>query len=198
MVWDDLGRDAEDENKRDRDKLIGIWIGLLAVILAIATLGGGNATKEATLKNIEATNMWAFFQAKNMRRHVVRVQVAGLELRLATEAGLSDAARTAIGAAVAKLNAEDKELTSEPRSKEGLDQLFQRAKALEAERDAAMAKDPYFDYAQALLQIAIILASIAIISGGSFLLVLSVFTGTVGALLTFNGYAMLVAVPFLS
>ena len=36
-----------------------------------------------------------------------------------------------------------------------------------------MRKDPYFDYGQALLQIAIVLASVSIITGGTSLLVLS-------------------------
>ncbi len=197
MVWDDLGRDAEDDNKRDRDRWIGIWIGILAVGLAIATLGGGNATKDATLKNIEATNMWAFFQAKNMRRHVTRMEAEALGWRLRTEAGLSDAAKAEIEKVRDSYRAQDKQLTSDPKSQEGLDELWTRAKALEAARDVAMAKDPYFDYAQALLQISIILASVAIISGGSFLLTISVLLGIAGGLLTFNGYTLLFAVPFL-
>jgi hypothetical protein len=197
MVWDDLGRGAEDDNKRDRDKWIGVWIGILAVVLAIATLGGGNATKDATIKNIEATNMWAFFQAKNMRRHTLRVQAEALDLRLKTEAGLSEPTKAEIQKVLDSYRAQDKQLTSDPKSNEGLDELWTRAKALEKERDLAMAKDPYFDYAQALLQIAIILASVAIITGGSFLLGVSLLVGLAGAFVAFNGYTMMFALPFL-
>ncbi len=56
VVWDELGRDAEDENRRYHDRLIAVYIGVLAVILAICSMGGGNAAKDATLKNIEVTN----------------------------------------------------------------------------------------------------------------------------------------------
>ena len=70
MVWDALGNDAKDKNSKSRERLIGVYIGILAVLLALCTLGGGNSTKDATLKNIEASNTWGFFQAKNMRRHV--------------------------------------------------------------------------------------------------------------------------------
>ena len=49
--------------------------------------------------------------------------------------------------------------------KEGLDELFVKGKALEAERDVALRKDPYFDWSQALLQIAIVLASVHLIIG---------------------------------
>ena len=60
-----------------------------------------------------------------------------------------------------------------------------------------MAKDPYFDYGQAALQIAIVLASIAIISGGSALLVLSMVLGAAGALLTLNGFLMVAHLPLI-
>ena len=80
MVWDELGRAADEANQRDRDRWIGVYIGVLAVILAICSMGGGNAAKDATLKNIEATNTWAFFQAKNLRRQALRLQVEQLEI----------------------------------------------------------------------------------------------------------------------
>src|ERR1044072_7100653 len=68
VVWDELGRDAEEANQRERDRWTGVYIGILAVILAICSMGGGNAAKDATLQNIEAANTWSFFQAKNLRR----------------------------------------------------------------------------------------------------------------------------------
>ncbi len=51
-----------------------------------------------------------------------------------------------------------------------------------------MVKDPFFDYGQALLQIAIVLASVAIITGGTILLVLSVLLAALGSLSTLNGF----------
>jgi hypothetical protein len=58
-----------------------------------------------------------------------------------------------------------------------------------------MRKDPYFDYGEALLQIAIVLASIAIITKGSFLLAVSGALAAGGALLTFNGFTLALAIP---
>ena len=84
MTWDDLGLDAEKKNRGDRDRWIGVYIGVLAVMLAICGLGGGNATKDSTLKNIEASNTWGFFQAKNARRQSLRLQTDQLELMLET------------------------------------------------------------------------------------------------------------------
>ncbi|WP_072395989.1 DUF4337 domain-containing protein [Hyphomicrobium sp. CS1GBMeth3] len=197
MAFDDLGRDATDQSQRNRDRWIGVYIGVLAVTLAICSLGGGNAAKEATLKNIEASNTWAFFQAKNLRRQMLRMQLDEFELVSLSDPNLSGEAKTAISAKIASYREQDKILTSDPKSNEGLDELFHRGKALEAERDIAIQKDPYFDYAQALLQIAIVLASVAIISGGTAVLVASIGVGILGALLTLNGFTLLLAIPLI-
>ena len=199
MAMDDLASMAEDKGPgRRRDRLIGVYIGVLAVILAISAMGGDNAAKEATLKNIAAANIWSFFQAKNMRRQLIRSHTEDLELVLDTTPGLTPEQRARISEKIASNKAYDAKLTSDKESNEGLDELFHRGKALEVERDRAMAQDPYFDYAQACLQIAIVLASIAIISGGTALLVLSGVLGVAGLLLTLSGFAMLVSVPGLA
>lgn len=196
MAIDDFVAASEEKgDRRERDRWTGVYIGVLAVVLAIAAMGGDNAAKEATLKNIASANVWSFFQAKNMRRQLVRSHTEDLELLLETTPGLTDEQRARIAEKIAANKAYDAKLTSDQASNEGLDELFERGKVLEAARDRAMAQDPYFDYAQACLQIAIVLASVAIISGGVPLLVLSGVLGIAGALLTVNGFAMLVQVP---
>ena len=138
-----------------RNKWVGVYIGILAVLLAVCGVGGGNAAKDATRANIEASNTWAFFQAKNIRRQTLRVVIDDMEIKLA-EPRLSPTTRDAITKKVAEYKATVERLTSEPDKQEGLDELFVKAKALEAERDIALRKDPYFDWSQALLQIAIV------------------------------------------
>jgi hypothetical protein len=195
MAWDELGCMAEEDNNKDRERWIGVWIGALAVILAICAMGGNNAGKDATLKNIEAANTWAFFQSKNMRRQAIRLQVDELQLQLDTNASLAPATRDAIEGKLTEYRTLDKQLTSNKENNEGLDELWVKAKALETDRDIAMQKDPYFDYAEAALQIAIVLASIAIITGGTWMLMGSIGLGVLGILFTLNGYLLLVTVP---
>ncbi len=196
MVWDDLGRDASKENMKQRDRWIGIYIGILAVTLAICGMGGGNATKDSTLRNIEASNTWGFFQAKNIRRNEVRLQVDDLALRLESEPTMPDEAKKHIQAKIEEYRALDKKLTTDPEKKEGLDELFTKAKALEVERDYAMKRDPYFDYGQALLQIAIVLASISLVASGNLLLIGSFILGALGALATLGGFTLAFPLPF--
>jgi hypothetical protein len=190
MAWDELGRSAEEENNKDRERWIGVWIGALAVILAICAMGGNNAGKDATLKNIAAANTWSFFQAKNIRRQTIRLEVDELQLMLAANPGMPAEARTAVESKIKEYQDLDKTLTSDTVKNEGLDQLWQKAKDLEAERDIAMRQDPYFDYAEAALQIAIVMASIAIITGGTWMLYSSIGLGLMGIFLTIDGYSL--------
>jgi hypothetical protein len=195
MVFKDVLDAVDDGDRKQRDQLIAIYIGVLAVILAISSVGGGNATKDATARNIEASNTWAFFQAKNIRRHQVRLQIDEFEATLAEQLNLPETARTLLTDKIAKYRKDEARLTSEPDTGEGITELLAKGKALELQRDRAMRKDPYFDYGQALLQIAIVLASVAIITGGTTLLGLSLVLALFGTVSTLNGFALFMNMP---
>jgi hypothetical protein len=180
-----------------RDRWIGVYIGVLAVMLAICTMGGGNATKDATRLTIEAANVWGFFQAKNLRRTTVRLMADNLELQVAAQGTAPDAVRQAYAAKLQGYRDLDKELTSNPKTNEGLDELWARAKALEKDRDEAMRRDPYFDWSQAALQIAIVLASVCLITPNVALLIMSGTLSVAGLLLLLNGFTLAVRVPFI-
>lgn len=199
MALEELGLDAGHENLKTRDKWIGVYVGILAVILAICSLGGSNAEQDALQQNIAASNVWSFFQAKNARRQALRLHAEEFDALLKMSPTMPDDARKSMEAKVADYKLQDKLLTSDPKTGEGLDELFAKGKALEATRDQAMKQDPYFDYAQALLQIAIVLASVALISGGNMLLYFSFVLGGIGAVLTVGGFTLAFPLPgFLS
>ena len=197
MAWKELAHDAEKENKESRDRWISVYIGIVAVVLAICAMGGGNATKDSTRFNIEVTNGWAFFQAKNLRRNALILSKEELELQLKTSASMPGEGRVAVEAKIKERIAEIERLKFDPVGKEGLDQLFERNKTLERQRDDSLVRDPYFDFGQAFLQIAIVIASVALISSGNLLLVFSFLCSVFGALCTLNGFAMLYRVPFI-
>lgn len=201
MAWAKLAVMAEAENNRDRERWIGVYIAILAVMLAICGMGGGNASKDAAKANLDSANTWAFFQAKNARRQMIRLQADEFEALLLAEPAMPDAARQAIQAKIDGYKKLDLALTSDPEKpegqREGLDQLFEKGKALEAARDVSMRRDPYFDYGEACLQIAIVLASVAIITNGAALIWVSAVLGLLGALLTANGFTLMVAVPWI-
>ncbi len=201
MAWDRLKAMAEAENDRERERWIGVYIAILAVLLAVCGMGAGNAAEDAAKANLDAANTWSFFQAKNARRQMVRLQADEFEALLSAIPAMPAEARQSIEARIAAYKKQDEALTKDPDKpedqREGLDQLFEKGKAFEAARDVALRRDPYFDYGQAFLQIAIVLASVAIITSGSTLVAVSMALGAAGALLTFNGFALLFSLPWL-
>jgi Skp family chaperone for outer membrane proteins len=185
--------DAQDllETSSNQSKTASaLLVSVLAMILALASVGGSNSTKEATMNNILAANDYAFYQAKNIRQTAYKIAADNLQILLADEK-LNAASRTLIDA---KLKAYQKNIDryeSEPDTKEGKKELMLQAKQHELERDIALRRDPWFDYAGALLQIAIVLTSVALITGVRFLLVASVSLGFIGTLCTVNGFFLL-------
>jgi len=80
---------------------------------------------------------------------------------------------------------------SEPETKEGKKELMVRAKEHEAARDHAMRQDPWFDYAEGMLQIAIVLLSVSIVASVPALYWAGSVLGALGFLSTINGYFLL-------
>lgn len=193
MSIDDVRDALADDNARN--KWIGVWIGALAVLLAVCGVGGGNAAKDANRANIDASNTWAFFQAKSIRRTSFVLAADELELTLLAQPSLSPEAVTAIKTKMSAWRATADRYRSEPDTREGLTELSTRAKEFEGERDVALRRDPYFDLAEALIQIGIVLASVAMIAGTNALLYSSVGAGVLGALLMLNGFLLFAALP---
>lgn len=160
------------------NKRVALLIAVLALCLAVAeTLGKGAQTK-ALSYNIEASNLWAFFQAKTIRQTTVRTASEMLELERSrtSEPAVSDALGKRIdtwGRTIARWE-------SEPDTNEGRRELMVRAKVAEQKRDDAMAKYHHYEMGSAAFQIAIVLASAAVITGIAALTWLAMGGGVVG------------------
>ncbi len=200
MKADEAAELMDSETTRDRFKQrAAVTIAIFAMLLAITSLGGSNAGKEAVNNNVLASNYWNFFQAKNMRQTSFGLAADELELRLAqNDPALSPEAQAALKAKAEAYRKTVARYESEPDTREGKKELIARAKQHEAARDHALKQDPYFDYAEALLQIAIVLISVAIVADLAWLSFVGGALGIVGALLTLNGFFLFVELPFLS
>ena len=156
------------------NKKIALLISILAVVLAFSeTLGKGAQTASLSY-NVEASNLWAFFQAKSTRLTVTRTAAESLDALTAGRA--SEAQRTQIDAWLKTAARYD----SEPETKEGRKELAERAKQSEAKRDRAMAAYHHYEVASAVVQIGIVLASAAIITGYGMLAVMGGGLGLLG------------------
>jgi hypothetical protein len=193
----DIADSMKDAKELEVDKWVAIFIAALAVMLSICSVGGDNATKDATRTNIQASDTWAFYQAKAIRQTTYKMSAEGLELRLATEPALTEAARKQIEEKLAVYKAEMERMDSDPKKGEGKKELIAKARELEKERDVALTRDPYFDYAGAFLQIAIVLASSFIVLNNRLLIMGSMGLGILGTLLMLNGFTLVVRLPFM-
>ena len=165
---------------------------IFAVLLAITSLGGNNAMKEMILAQQQASDLWAFYQAKVIREHLYRGQVLRLEIDLLEKQGSqSPQVKKELEALLQKFKEEEQRYGSEKK------EIEKEAKKLEHERDLNRNKDPYFDYAEVLLQIAIVMATVAIISNSPAIFYFAIGSAGLGALLAVNGFLLLVSLPFL-
>jgi hypothetical protein len=173
-----------------QNKRIALVISVLALCLAFSETLGKSAQTSALNFQIEASNLWNFFQAKNIRRTLTIV---------ATETAKIDATTTSDEARKAALAKQIEEWTktaaryrSEPEAGdgkgEGTVELARRAKEMEHERDLALNKYHYFEFASAALQIGIVLCSAAVITGMIALVWLAGGLGVLG--LAFMGMAL--------
>jgi hypothetical protein len=199
MKADDAAELMDRDRERDRFKQrAAIVIAIFAMLLAITGLGGQNATKEAINANILASNDFNFFQAKNMRQTSLILAANELELAWTTSAGLSDEAKATLRKKLEDYRKTIARYESEPDTGEGKKELLVRAREHAAKRDHALKQDPYFDYAEALLQIAIVLVSVSIVAEVVWLAFIGGGLGLIGALLMVNGYLLLVPIPGLA
>ncbi len=161
------------------NKGIALLISVLALVLAFSETLGKSAQTAALAYNIEASNLWAFFQAKTIRQTVLRTA--------AEEVGL-DARSEAAKKQVEKWRETAQRYQNEPETNEGRDQLMARAKDAERKRDVSMARYHHYELASAAVQIAIVLASAAIITAMSALVWVAGALGVVGVAFCVIGF----------
>ena len=176
MEQADQAKEASNENRN-----IALLIAIIALCLALSETLGKGAQTESISKNVEASNLWAFFQAKSIRR--TTVQTAAEQVKLGLGAAGDDAAKAAVQKQIDDWQKTASRYRSEPETGEGTEQLSERAKHAEEERDLAEAKYHHYELASAAFQIGIVLASATIITG-------IVTLAWISGLLTLAGVAM--------
>jgi hypothetical protein len=191
----EAAEESRAQNERFRKKA-AISIGVLAMLLAISGLGGGNATKEMLNANIQASDTYAFYQAKNIRQTSNQLAADELEAMLIAQPSIPDQARGQLQSRIDQYRATVARYESEPATGEGKQELLQKGQAYDERRDRAAKQDPNFDFAQALFQIAIVLGSVSIVATSHRLLLLSIGLGVLAVVLMLNGFLLLFDLPF--
>ena len=154
---------AEHVEHAGSNKKIALLIAVIALFLALSETLGKGAQTESISKNVEASNLWAFFQAKSIRRTVV--QAVSEHAKLSMGVTGDEAAKAALQKQIDDWTKTAARYRSEPETGEGSEQLAERAKHAEHDRDLAMARYHHYEVASAAFQIGIVLASATIITG---------------------------------
>lgn len=147
----------EKERRESWTRYVSLMIVLLAVATAIGSLKAGGFGGKAMLYQAQASDTWAFYQAKSIKQ-----RIAEMEARRSTGA---DAAAAA--ADVKRYQVDEKDLQA-------------KAEGLEALRNAMAKHGPPMGFAIALLQIAIAVASVCLITKRKQLWAVSGLLGVVG------------------
>lgn len=150
-----LSRSEREAKIKDK---AGFAIVFLAAVLAINTMIGGQNSSKIQNNTIAANNQWAWYQAKNVRQ--VLYETAAIEAK--------------IPANKEKFEAEAKRMESDKK------EIMEKAKALEAERDVARQKSPWFTWGGSILQIAIVLLTASILAVSMPMFWISLVVGAIG------------------
>ena len=175
-----------------RNKKVALLIAVIALFLAFSETLGKSAQTAALSYNVEASNLWAFFQAKTIRQTVIEAGTELLKIDAIRDGGGAEATKAALAERIgiwektaARYNTElmkppvRKEVDLNPPYGEGRRELMARAIASEAKRDTALERYHHYEVASAAFQIGIVLASATVITG---MVVLSYLAGLLGLL----------------
>jgi hypothetical protein len=171
-------------------KRVALSVAIFAVILAVAGLGGKNAGKDMLSEQINASNRWAQYQAKSVREAIYRNDAEKMEFERA-KGGITPDAAAQLDKSIARVRGKLEEYEKEKAEIKAIAEGHQ-----EAEK-TAQRKDGYFDYAELLLQIAIVSASVSLLSKSRGLWIASIFIVLLALVLTVNGYTLAFHIGFI-
>lgn len=172
----ELKQVIEELTNSEKNSRIPIFIAFMAAFLALVSMADDEQDKAALEAQIEASNKFSYFQAKNIRATSAEIAAANFRVN-----GKSDLAATW------QRKADRYELEKK--------EILKDARAEQSKRTTALKQGDYYGVAVALLQIAIVVASISLITGGGILLGLSFALTIIAAFFTANGYGLYLNIP---
>lgn len=165
------------EHAKDDPKLapVSVTMAILAVLVAVVTLLGHRAHTEEVVKQAKIADQWAFYQSKNLRRH--------LDLFFND---LTSVQPTSDKEALAELRDQySKEATS---YKGDQKKIEDEANKLEAEFDVAHSQADRFDLAEVFLEVGLVITSITMLSGRRLYWFLGITLAVVGIGIAVTGF----------
>jgi uncharacterized membrane protein YgdD (TMEM256/DUF423 family) len=166
-----LSRSEREAKIKDK---AGWVITVIAALLAVNTYIANGISGSVLTNTIKANDTWNFYQAKSIKQSIVEGQ-------------LEDAQERKDAAKAAALKAKIDRYESDPATGEGKKELMAKAIQLEAERDGAKKRSPWFTFAGTAMQLGIVLLSASILAVSMPMFWGSIAISAVGALLMSQG-----------
>jgi len=148
---------------------------VLAVLVAVVSLLGHRAHTEEVVLQAKSSDQWAYYQAKNIRRHTDE---------LFTD--LTSVTPTTDASALAKLR--DKYSSEASRYKDDQKEIEDKAREMEADVAKERDRADRFDLAEVFLEIGLVITSITLLSGRRLFWGLGLILGVVGIVTTATAF----------
>jgi hypothetical protein len=146
---------------------ISVTMAVLAVLVAVVSLLGHRAHTEEVVLQARSSDQWAFYQAKNIRRHTDE---------LFTD--LTSVVATTDAASLARLR--EKYSGEAARYKEEQKGIEEKANEMQAEVGHERNRADRFDLAEVFLEVGLVITSITLLSGRRIFWYLGILMGIVG------------------
>lgn len=154
---------------------VSLTMAVLAVLVAVVSLLGHRAHTEEVVLQAKATDQWAFYQAKNMRRHMDELFTDLTSVQPSTDAAALSKLRDKYSQDASRYKDDQKELEGEARKLEG-EVLTERFRA------------DRFDLAEVFLEIGLVITSITLLSGRRVFWWLGILLGILGIAVASTGF----------
>jgi hypothetical protein len=154
---------------------VAITISILAVLVAMATLMGHRSSIEAVLLQTQASDQWAFYQAKNIRLHELQSVADMLGVFTPVEKEKAEEVREKY----------QKEIDRYEKDK---DQIGEKAKEFENERAVISRREDRFDAGEVILDIALIICSLTLLTKIKAFWYSGIAIGVVGFFVALSGF----------
>lgn len=171
---------------------IALFVAVYAVGLAVASFGGHNAAKEMMMAKQEESNQWNRYQSKSTREALYRNEIWKLEAE--AKAGPLPPFKVEL---LAMYKKKEKDMIDDKNEIKdgGKENGGKGAAHYQQEVKLMQRKDPYFDFAEVGFQVAIVMASVAMLSEKRWAFLASLGLAGVSIFLTVNGFLLFVAIP---
>jgi Domain of unknown function (DUF4337) len=171
---------AEEHEERGENPLVipvTVTLAILAVLVAMATLLGHRTHTEEILLQGSANDQWAYYQAKNSRAHEMR---STADLLTTLTSGDKEKAATL----AEKYNKEAERYDKEK------EEAGEKARDFEKEKDALTKRADRFDAAEVLLEIALIICSLTLLTKKKFFWMVGILVGVFGAVAAASAFLL--------